>query len=1216
ASSELDGIIEQGEYNHSSSYDSGNFLLYWNVTGEDIIIGMKALASGWISLGISPTSMMQDADMLFGWVDGSTPYAEDSFSTGATGPHPRDTELGGTNDIKAFNATESGGWTTAEIRRALVTGDTYDKDIVTDTPISIIWGYSDTDSFDSMHTAVGYGTWRVNASTTPPPPPPPKADFDGIIGPGEYGNMTKVDSDRFELHWNLNGTSIDIGIRAEVTGYVSIGIDPTDRMKDADLIFGWVEGGLARSEDHFSTGVVGPHSLDEDLGGTFDIISYNGTESGGWTTFEFRRNLTTDDAYDRTLRTDVAFPLIWAVADSDDPTATHTRRGTIMWNLSNATVPPPPPPPQPHFSDFDGVISEGEYSDSKMFDSDRFELYWNVTEPKISIGIRAEATGWISLGLDPSERMADADMLLGYHDGDPHLLDQFSTGPEGPHPEDTTLGGTDDILDFNVTESGGWTTIEFRRNLTSVDQYDKSINTTDLMTIIWAISDSDDPTSLHTRRGTTTWKLTSTVNPPPPPPLKNTTLDGIVSEGEYDDSASFGDGSFVIHWSINGTRIWMAMVGQTDGWVSIGFEPTSMMKDADVIIGWVDEDGPGLWDTFSTGDLGPHPVDTDLGGTDDILTFNGTETGGLTTLEFVRELDTEDAYDKVIPGSGSINVIWGLGSSDDPESTHTARGSGTLLLYAIGPEPTEGLDGVISPGEYRDSASFDFDNFRVHWTIEGQDLLMAISAKTVGWVSIGFDPEDIMKDSDVVLGWVESGVVHIIDGYSTGQYGPHPPDTHLGGTTDILQYNGTEADGLTTIEFIREISTGDVYDKEIPTSGNLNIMWAYGEHDDFGETHSKRGFAVLTIGPEVEEPPVEADLDGLISPDEYDFNGSFGEGLITIYWKVEGDSFRMAIQGKTTGWVSIGIGYSTAMADSDMIFGWVEDDGTVKVIDAYSTGPTGPHPADTDQGGTNDILSFGGREINGVTTIEFVRKLDTGDDMDNPIPKNGTVKIIWGVGGSDSFDNMHTRVGYGTIDIASGETSNEEPVSLWPLHAIFMTLGVGGMITAWVSQYRKKWRSFLKYHIYVMSGSVVMGAIGLALGYYMVESGTGVHLRVLHSWLGGIAILAAFAALGLGLYFKYTRVMKHKRPTIKVHKYVGRVGAGSFILVAGMGFYQAIIVNEQEPELWFIGVMALSLLVLVGIITFLIVKGKRTTANKIDPSPEKANGIQDEIDEE
>ena len=1208
-SDELDGIISDGEYGNSTAYDSGNFILHWNINGTNITLGIEALTTGWVSLGISPTTMMLDGDFLIGGIADSTPYAEDHYATTTTA-HVLDTDLsGGSNDILAFNSTESSGWTTLEVKRALSTGDPFDKDIILGDSINVIWGVSSSDKIMEKHTKVGYGTWRVNEST-PTPPPPPESDFDGVIESGEYDNMTSMDNDRFEIHWTLNISTIDIGIKAQTTGYVSIGIDPTYRMKNADLIFGWVEEGVARSEDHFSTGETGPHSRDEDLGGTFDIISYNGTESRGWTTFEFRRNLEANETYDRTIGTDSAFPLIWAVADTDDPMATHTRRGSIMWNLSNKTQPPPHPPP--HFSDFDGIINESEYMDFKVIDQGRFELHWNVTDEEISIGVKAQATGWVSIGIDPSEKMENADMYLGYHDGNPHLLDQFSTGPEGPHPEDSTLGGTDDILDFNVTESMGWTTIEFRRNLTSKDQYDKSINITDLITIIWAVSDSDDPTSTHSRRGTTTWKINEN-DIPGPPPQKNTTLDGVVSEGEYDESASFGDGIFIVHYTVNGSLIRMAMVGQTEGWLSIGFEPSSMMKDADIIIGWVDGDEPGLLDTFSIGELGPHPVDTDLGGTHDIISYNGTESGGFTTIEFIRELDTDDSYDKVIPSSGSINIIWGLGSSDDPESSHTQRGAGTLLLYSGEPVPTSGLDGVVSQGEYRDSATFDFDNFRVYWTILKDELHMAISAVTTGWISIGFDPEDIMKDSDVILGWVEGGAVHIIDAYSTGQYGPHPPDTHLGGTNDILEYNGTEANGATTLEFVRKVDTGDEYDKVIPTTGNLNVMWAYGEHDDFSESHSQRGFAVLTISPDDAEPPDEPELDGIISDEEYDYNGTFGEGLIIIYWKVEGDTIRMALQGKTTGWVSIGIGYSTAMSDSDMIFGWVENDGTVKVVDAYSIGPTGPHPADTDQGGTNDILSFGGREINGITTIEFIRKLDTKDEKDNPIPINGTLKIIWGIGDSDSFNSMHSRVGYGTITISTGETSSKEPSQLWLYHAILMTLSVCGMIAAWVSQYRKRWKPFLKFHIYVMTASVIIGTVGLILGYIMVESGTGEHMRVLHSWIGVLAIIGSFAALALGLYFKYTKIIKHKRPTIKIHRYAGRIGAGSFVIVALSGFYQAVVLNKNTPESWFIAVIVSIILLFIATIVFLIVKGKKPY---VKGTPVKIEKIGDRISEE
>jgi len=47
-----------------------------------------------------------------------------------------------------------------------------------------------------------------------------------------------------------------------------------------------------------------------------------------------------------------------------------------------------------------------------------------------------------------------------------------------------------------------------------------------------------------------------------------------------------------------------------------------------------------------------------------------------------------------------------------------------------------------------------------------------------------------MKDADMITGWVQDGRVFIVDSYSTGTYGPHPPDKKIGETDDILEKAG------------------------------------------------------------------------------------------------------------------------------------------------------------------------------------------------------------------------------------------------------------------------------------------------------------------------------------------------------------------------------------------------------------------------------------------
>jgi len=90
---------------------------------------MRARTTGWVSLGISPTDRMQGADMLIGWFGAGLGYAIDTYSTGPTGPHPNDTELGGTFDLLLYNATQTGQWTTVELVRLLTAADAYDKPV-------------------------------------------------------------------------------------------------------------------------------------------------------------------------------------------------------------------------------------------------------------------------------------------------------------------------------------------------------------------------------------------------------------------------------------------------------------------------------------------------------------------------------------------------------------------------------------------------------------------------------------------------------------------------------------------------------------------------------------------------------------------------------------------------------------------------------------------------------------------------------------------------------------------------------------------------------------------------------------------------------------------------------------------------------------------------------------------------------------------------------
>ncbi len=153
-------------------------------------------------------------------------------------------------------------------------------------------------------------------------------------------------------------------------------------------------------------------------------------------------------------------------------------------------------------------------------------------------------------------------------------------------------------------------------------------------------------------------------------------------------------------------------------------------------------------------------------------------------------------------------------------------------------------------------------------------------------------------------------------------------------------------------------------------------------------------------------------IDGLITIGEYTYQQVLSDGDFILNWKQVSNEIYFALEGKTTGWLAIGINPSFMMLNADMYFGWVYPNGSVAMVDAYAIGPTGPHPTDTEQGGTNDILQYNGSENEQTTIIEFKRLLTTPDSSyDNSLPLSGTVKIIWALGASDSFDAPHVKRG-------------------------------------------------------------------------------------------------------------------------------------------------------------------------------------------------------------
>jgi DOMON domain/Eukaryotic cytochrome b561 len=298
-------------------------------------------------------------------------------------------------------------------------------------------------------------------------------------------------------------------------------------------------------------------------------------------------------------------------------------------------------------------------------------------------------------------------------------------------------------------------------------------------------------------------------------------------------------------------------------------------------------------------------------------------------------------------------------------------------------------------------------------------------------------------------------------------------------------------------------------------------------------------------------------VDGEVGEKEYQNLVTADGGNYSLSWSVEGEIVYFGIFVKTTGWVGLGIDSENAMQNADMAVGWIGADGSLTLFDAFATGPYGPHPPDETLGGKNDIIEAAGRESRGATVIEFSRPLAAGDEYDKAIAAGGGNRLIWAY--SDTDDTGSSHIQRGTALLVSGSGQNPGRRIDPPLLAHIVAMGLSfsvmsaGMLIARSLKKRKWW---LKVHRIFGIAGAALGALGLGTAAYMVAVKSGIHLRVVHSWIGLFAVLLTLLSPVFGQSF--LKAKKERKPFFRhAHRWVGRSALLVMLATIVLGLFQA-----------------------------------------------------------
>ncbi|MBC8430973.1 MAG: DOMON domain-containing protein [Desulfobacterales bacterium] len=142
--------------------------------------------------------------------------------------------------------------------------------------------------------------------------------------------------------------------------------------------------------------------------------------------------------------------------------------------------------------------------------------------------------------------------------------------------------------------------------------------------------------------------------------------------------------------------------------------------------------------------------------------------------------------------------------------------------------------------EIKYSHKIDVEKMSFHWEVAGTVLHVKLTAKTTGWVGIGFNPSEAMQDANFILGYVKNGEAKVTDDYGTS-YTKHQQDSKLGGQKNISNVVGKEENGMTEIRFTIPLNSGDAKDKALSIDTETVVLLAYGAgRDSFKARHKFR----------------------------------------------------------------------------------------------------------------------------------------------------------------------------------------------------------------------------------------------------------------------------------------------------------------------------------------------------------------------------------------
>ncbi|NP_001164708.1 Nahoda-like protein precursor [Saccoglossus kowalevskii] len=361
----------------------------------------------------------------------------------------------------------------------------------------------------------------------------------------------------------------------------------------------------------------------------------------------------------------------------------------------------------------------------------------------------------------------------------------------------------------------------------------------------------------------------------------------------------------------------------------------------------------------------------------------------------------------------------------------------------------------------------------LYWKIieDSSEIEVALKVQGQSWIALGWKPTDLthecmniplgydgyedrdaegkrkrreeerplkgMECADMVIGMAVEGTHHRIGDFYSRDLATPNTDQWFGGTYELTAAIAKQENYITTVKFRKPLQANEVYDHSI-VNEDMAVIWSRGQEvgsyhpppanhepnkefykiDELrwhGHDTSQRGAVVMNFYVDPDDL-----LSGLCQGEwktPTDCAGDACEYSVTWSYDDVSDDVTFEIitsNGGNNKWTGIGFSLDKHMPKSDVVIGWVGDDGSgnttsVYIYDGWIDSYSGGAVVDDSE----HVTLKTGIVVDGMTTVAFKRKRNTGDEQDVALDGTGDdcayfFYVVNG-GGFDSVTNTISK---------------------------------------------------------------------------------------------------------------------------------------------------------------------------------------------------------------